>query len=80
MPEAFWYIYVSIERQDEDQDVNETQLVEFRWRRNHLFDMESAVILYEQCVERPMATVFKVETKPTSKWYACAEDNQRISH
>ena len=43
-------------------------MVEFKWRRNHLFEMPMAVILYEQCVERPMATVIKVETKPTSKW------------
>jgi DNA topoisomerase-3 len=59
---------MAIERQDEDEDVKETQMVEFKWRRNHLFEMPMAVILYEQCVERPMATVIKVETKPTSKW------------
>ncbi len=68
VPEAFWYIYVAIERQGEDENVRDTQLVDFKWRRNHLFDMEAAIILYEQCVERPMVTVIKVETKPTTKW------------
>lgn len=66
VPEPFWYIFVAIEREDEDEQGAKT--VEFKWRRNHLFDMETAVILYEQCVEKPMATVIKVETKPTSKW------------
>lgn len=68
VPETFWYIFVAIERQDEDEDVKDTQTVEFRWRRNHLFGMDLAVILYEQTVERPLATVIKVETKATSKW------------
>jgi len=26
-------------------------------------------VLYEQCVEEPLATVTGVETKPTTKWY-----------
>ena len=67
VPEQFWYIYMAIERQDEDDD-DKVETVEFKWRRNHLFDMEAAVVLYEQCVERPMATVTKIETKPTTKW------------
>ena len=65
IPEQFWYIYVAIERQEDGEDV---QTVEFRWRRGHLFDMEASVVLYEQCVAEPLATVVKVETKPTSKW------------
>lgn len=66
IPETFWYIYVAIEREEEDGEVH---TVEFKWRRNHLFDIEAAAILYEQCVENPLATVLKVETKPTTKWY-----------
>lgn len=67
VPEAFWYIYMAIERTPEGSRDIET--VEFKWRRNHLFDMEAAVALYEQCVDEPMATVTSVETKPTTKWY-----------
>ncbi|RSH92151.1 DNA topoisomerase [Saitozyma podzolica] len=70
VPETFWYIYVVIEREDEDkpEGSGETRTVEFRWRRNHLFDMDAAIILYEQCVGSPLASVVKVETKPTTKW------------
>jgi DNA topoisomerase-3 len=70
VPETFWYIYVAIEREDEEkpEGSGETRTVEFRWRRNHLFDMDAAIILYEQCVGEPLATVVKVETKPTTKW------------
>jgi DNA topoisomerase-3 len=72
VPETFWYIYVAIEREndvdDPEMESGETSLVEFKWRRNHLFDMDVVLALYEQCVERPLATVIKVETKPTSKW------------
>lgn len=67
VPETFWYIYVAIEKEDED-DPTKVETVEFKWRRNHLFDMETAVVLYEQCVERPTATVIKVDNKPANKW------------
>lgn len=60
VPEPFWFIYVSQEREEGE--------VVFRWRRNHLFDMEVAIELYAQCIENPVATVTKVETKPTTKW------------
>ncbi|WVF69806.1 hypothetical protein IAT40_004585 [Kwoniella sp. CBS 6097] len=65
VPEQFWYIYVAIERTDED---GEDRTVELKWRRNHLFDLDFAVVLYEQCTLNPQATVLKVETKPTTKW------------
>jgi DNA topoisomerase-3 len=67
VPEPFWYIAVSIERESEEEGGEPTQ-VSFTWRRNHLFDLPIAMLLYEQCVENPIATVLKVETKPTSKW------------
>nr|XP_018265665.1 DNA topoisomerase III [Kwoniella dejecticola CBS 10117]OBR87823.1 DNA topoisomerase III [Kwoniella dejecticola CBS 10117] len=66
VPEIFGYIYVGIERTDEEGEV---RTVEFKWRRNHLFDMDIAAILYEQCAINPDARVLKVETKPTTKWY-----------
>ncbi|KAK8847387.1 hypothetical protein IAR55_005245 [Kwoniella newhampshirensis] len=65
VPELFWYIYVAIRRQDEDGEV---QLVDLKWRRNHLFDQDFAAVLCEQCQNNPQATVTKVETKPTTKW------------
>lgn len=68
VPEPFWYIYVAIEREDE-ADPEKVETVDFKWRRNHLFDMPCAVVLYEQCVQSPLATVISVETKPTTKWY-----------
>jgi DNA topoisomerase-3 len=68
VPEPFWYIYVAIEREDE-ADPEKVETVDFKWRRNHLFDMPCAVVLYEQCVQNPLATVISVETKPTTKWY-----------
>lgn len=67
-PETFWYIFIAIERIDEDDPDAESRMVEFKWRRNHLFDLELAVVLFEQCAMNPGAVVEKVETKPTMKW------------
>ncbi|GHJ87179.1 hypothetical protein NliqN6_3581 [Naganishia liquefaciens] len=60
VPETFWYIHIEQERLEGS--------VKFNWRRNHLFDMAAAFVLYEQCVEEPEATVRSVTTKPTTKW------------
>ncbi|KAJ9100565.1 hypothetical protein QFC21_003608 [Naganishia friedmannii] len=60
VPETFWYIYVEQQRPE--------GVIKFNWRRNHLFDMAAAIILYEQCVEQPEATVRSVVTKPATKW------------
>jgi DNA topoisomerase-3 len=49
------------------------EVTEFKWRRNHLFDEQVVTVLYEQCVDEPLATVTSVETKPTTKWYATLE-------
>jgi DNA topoisomerase-3 len=78
-PETFWYIYVAINRLDNEDESEgqdpETRLVEFKWRRNHLFDIEAAIVIFEQCATNPLATVTKVETKLTQKWYgSCAWD------
>lgn len=66
VPEQFWHIAVSIERDSEDEE-GATTSVNFTWRRGHIFDLSIAILLYEDCVERPMARVIKVETKPTTK-------------
>lgn len=67
VPEPFWYIAVSSERESEEDDGAPTQ-VSFNWRRGHLFDVLVAMLLYEQYIDQPIATVLTVETKPTSKW------------
>lgn len=76
VPETFWYIYIAIEREstsDQEEEAGsrlrnaETNLVEFKWKRNHLFEEGPAYALYRQCCDEPMATVTKVETKPTTK-------------
>lgn len=67
IPEPFWYIEVTIEREFEDEE--QPVQVKFTWRRNHVFDLSIALVLYAETVERPRATVIKVETKPTTKRY-----------
>ncbi|XP_049851141.1 uncharacterized protein LOC126325479 [Schistocerca gregaria] len=58
-PEDYWTIRVLIEKQD--------QVATFLWSRVHLFDHMSCVILYQLMLENPVATITKVEVKPTSK-------------
>jgi DNA topoisomerase-3 len=60
IPETFWKIDLQIE--------HEKTMVAFRWRRIHLFDRQCCLALYEMCVERPLATVTSVRSRPTSKW------------
>ena len=43
--------------------------VEFKWKRNRLFDQQAAVVVYEVCLQNPEATVTAVINKPTTKWY-----------
>lgn len=61
--EPFWAIEVTY---DNPRANGET--TKFTWKRGHLFDQWTAVALYEDCVTNPLATVRKMETKPTSKW------------
>src|SRR6185312_4563107 len=58
--ETFWKISVTLER--------DGSKVEFWWARGHLFDQLACLVLYEQCVEHPIATVLKVQSKETKKW------------
>jgi DNA topoisomerase-3 len=58
--EPFWYIHVMLERDDFK--------VEFKWKRNRLFDQQAAVVVYEVCLQNPEATVTAVINKPTTKW------------
>ncbi|KAI9597903.1 prokaryotic type I DNA topoisomerase [Syncephalis fuscata] len=60
VPQTFWKIEVRLEREDAQ--------VSFLWRRVHLFDRLSCMVLYEACVEEPTATVLSVRSRATSKW------------
>ncbi|KAJ8518158.1 hypothetical protein ONZ45_g4767 [Pleurotus djamor] len=60
IPEAFWYIYLALVRNQEE--------TKFSWRRNHLFDMDVAAVIYQEVLANPTARVTKVTKKPTKKW------------
>lgn len=53
VPEDFWHIQVTHTGTDR-------RTCEFGWDRGRLFDHTAATILYELCVEQPLATVTKV--------------------
>lgn len=53
VPEDFWQIQVSHTGQDHRK-------TDFSWDRGRLFDHTAATVLYEMCVEEPLATVTKV--------------------
>jgi DNA topoisomerase-3 len=60
VPETFWLIRVVHEK----DDIN----VKFTWRRGHLFDRMAVVIIFERCLLAKLATVTKMQKKPTKKW------------
>ncbi|QRW00673.1 DNA topoisomerase 1 [Ceratobasidium sp. AG-Ba] len=64
VPEPFWYIYLSII----PPDASDGEETNFSWRRNHIFEFDVAMTLYEGTVEHPTARVTKVTKKPTKKW------------
>ncbi|KAF2676149.1 DNA topoisomerase 3-beta [Lentithecium fluviatile CBS 122367] len=60
VPESFWYIRVVHEK--------DSISVRFSWRRGHLFDRMVVVVIFERCVLAKLATVTKMQKKPTKKW------------
>ncbi|KAK9765124.1 DNA topoisomerase, variant 3 [Basidiobolus ranarum] len=60
VPEDFWKIEVSVNRDD--------GVAKFNWKRSCLYDQLICLVLYERCVENSIATVTSVKSKPTSKW------------
>ncbi|KAI8918611.1 DNA topoisomerase [Powellomyces hirtus] len=60
VPEDFWKIDVFINR--------EGSTAKFDWMRDRLFDQRLTLVLYEKCMDDPMATVVSMTTKPKSKW------------
>ncbi|XP_041006940.1 DNA topoisomerase 3-alpha isoform X2 [Juglans microcarpa x Juglans regia] len=59
-PEEFWTINCS-HKSDEG-------IATFNWMRGHLFDYTCAVIIYEMCVQEPIATVTKVRQQEKLKY------------
>ncbi|DBA87673.1 TPA: hypothetical protein ACH3X1_004680 [Trebouxia sp. C0004] len=59
IPEDFWHIQVTHTAQDHKK-------TEFSWDRGRLFDHTAATVLYEVCVEEPLASV----TKASSQFHA----------
>jgi len=59
-PEEFWTINCT--------HTSDEGTASFGWIRGHLFDYPSAVILYEMCVEEPMATVQNVRNQEKLKY------------
>ncbi|XP_028267371.1 DNA topoisomerase 3-alpha [Parambassis ranga] len=60
IPETFYKIKV-VHEVEED-------MVEFSWKRNRLFNHTACLVLYQICMENPIATVTSVTSKPKSKW------------
>jgi len=60
-PEPFWYIFCSYEKSD-------SQKVDFTWKRGHLFNRLACLVLYERCVENPVATVVRAVKREKRKW------------
>uniref|UniRef100_A0A8C9XFT4 DNA topoisomerase n=1 Tax=Sander lucioperca TaxID=283035 RepID=A0A8C9XFT4_SANLU len=60
IPETFYKIKVLHEVEEDN--------VEFSWKRNRLFNHTACLVLYQICMENPIATVTSVTSKPKSKW------------
>jgi DNA topoisomerase-3 len=60
VPEPFWKIEVTTAK--------EGNTTKFNWGRNHSFDHQICVAIYERCVLNPLARVTLVSSKPTEKW------------
>ncbi|XP_071107508.1 DNA topoisomerase 3-alpha-like [Haliotis cracherodii] len=66
VPEPFWKLKVAHILDDIKAD--------FLWKRNRLFDHLACLVLFEQCIENPIATVLEVKSKNKSKWRPQALD------
>ncbi|XP_074063752.1 DNA topoisomerase 3-alpha isoform X2 [Macrotis lagotis] len=60
VPETFHKIKVTHEHED--------GIVEFSWKRHRLFNHTACLVLYQMCMEDPVATVVEVGSKPKSRW------------
>ena len=60
VPEPFYKLRAVLSR--------DSRQVEFSWSRGRLFNRSVAEIFLEVCLERPVALVTRVASKPKSKW------------
>lgn len=58
--EPFWKLKVNHKSED--------GVAEFTWKRNRLFDYLACLVLYEHCLQDPVAYVTDVKSRPKSKW------------
>ncbi|XP_069501793.1 DNA topoisomerase 3-alpha isoform X2 [Ambystoma mexicanum] len=70
VPETFYKIKVTHFCQD--------LTVDFSWKRNRLFHHTPCLVLYQICMEDPVATVKEVGSKPKSKWRPVALDTVEL--
>ncbi|XP_006875592.1 PREDICTED: DNA topoisomerase 3-alpha [Chrysochloris asiatica] len=70
VPETFHRIKVTHEHKD--------GLVEFNWKRHRLFNHTACLVLYQLCMENPVATVVEVHSKSKSKWRPQALDTVEL--
>ncbi|XP_055450078.1 DNA topoisomerase 3-alpha isoform X2 [Psammomys obesus] len=70
VPEVFHRIKVTHNHKD--------GTVEFNWKRYRLFNHTACLVLYQLCMEDPMATVVEVRSKPKSKWRPQALDTVEL--
>ncbi|KAI5070985.1 hypothetical protein GOP47_0013236 [Adiantum capillus-veneris] len=59
-PEDFWTI--NCQYSSDEGNAN------FSWKRGHLFDQLAAVMIYEMCVDEPLATVYEVTGRESRKY------------
>ncbi|KAL9654769.1 hypothetical protein ABK040_008563 [Willaertia magna] len=59
-PEKFWYIKCTHIKEEEGK-------VELLWKRGRLFDQLACIVIYELCVENPLARVIRVQRKERRK-------------
>ncbi|XP_005402336.1 PREDICTED: DNA topoisomerase 3-alpha isoform X2 [Chinchilla lanigera] len=70
VPEVFHRIKVTHDHED--------GVVDFNWKRHRLFNHTACLVLYQLCMEDPMATVVEVRSKPKSKWRPQALDTVEL--
>ncbi|XP_052784926.1 DNA topoisomerase 3-alpha-like [Mya arenaria] len=70
VPEPFWKLRVKYKMDEVD--------VEFNWKRNRLFDYMACFILYQQCIESPLARVVDTKGRSKSKWRPQALDTVEL--
>ncbi|XP_023555904.1 DNA topoisomerase 3-alpha isoform X1 [Octodon degus] len=70
VPEIFHRIKVTHDHED--------GIVDFNWKRHRLFNHTACLVLYQLCMEDPMATVVEVRSKPKSKWRPQALDTVEL--